>query len=273
MTPVKYSEAANGILISADGYILTASHGLNNKMPMVYVDDERYGAEIIYNNSKHDFAILKIAALHPLPFLRFSEETGLTQSVYLLGKFRKAREVFMSKGSLNLKVSTGWPIMGWVSSKIGQKRKVDYAIQNGILHSERFFEGLSGCPMLDDKGDIVGMNAGPLANEERRVTPVMDIIGFLPFIQKYGDLQLLQAEADTSDFSQTLNDPLKKLDWVLGGLVQYGSILGKTQESIDGLKGKIEKQAREKMQAKKSPDKEILPWVWKSFLAEIYSGK
>ncbi len=274
MAPLKYSEAVNGILISADGYILTVSLGLTNKTPMVYVDDERYGAEIIYNNSKQDFAILKIAALSPLPYLRFSGETDLRQNAYLLGKFRKAREVFMSKGTLNVKpANSGKPVVGWVSSRIGQKRKVDYAIQNGILHSDRFFDGLSGCPMLDENGNVVGMNAGTLVSEERRVTPAVELIGFLPFIQKYGDLQLLQNEADTSDLTRDLNDPQKKIDWVMSGLVQYGSLLGKDVERLEGLRSRIGKEGRERMLAKKNGSADPVPWIWQSFLSEIYSAK
>jgi S1-C subfamily serine protease len=165
-TPIRYSEASNGFIISEDGYIITVSHGLSYNMPVVFVGDERYGAEIVYNNKKFDFAILKIAALHPLPVLHFARETYLKQNVNLLGKFRKNRELFLSKGTINAKgINMSSKDIDWVSQDIGQKKKVDYAIQNGILHSARFFEGLSGCPLLDDAGDVIGMNSGIIGGD------------------------------------------------------------------------------------------------------------
>ncbi len=273
-TPLKYSEASNGIIISEDGYILTVSHGLTYNMPVVYVDDERYGANIVYNNKKYDFAILKITALQPLPFVHFARETALKQSVFLLGKFRKNRELFVSKGTLNVKgINMSSKDLSWVSADIGQKRKVDYAIQNGILHSARFFEGLSGCPLLDERGDVIGINSGLIGNEQRRIALAMELIGFLPIIQKFSDLQIPQADADTSDFDVDLNDPVKRLDWVMKGLFQYCSLLGKNTAVMEEIKNKVEKTAAEKIQSEKSHEKEAIQWAWKTFLAEVYAIK
>jgi S1-C subfamily serine protease len=273
-TPLKFSEASNGFVISQDGYILTVSHGLSFNMPVVYFGDERYGAEIVYNNKKFDLAILKIAALNPLPFLRFAREASLKQGVNLLGRFRKNREVFLSRGSLNAKgLNMSSNEINWVSTSIGQKRKVDYAIQNGILHSARFFEGLSGCPLLNDSGDVIGMNTGIIGSEERRVTLAQELIGFLPIIQQYGSMQIPQAAVDTSDLAVDLNDPIKRLDWVMKGLFQYCSLLGKNPERIEEMKNRIEKQAREKILAPKAQDKSAIHWAWKTFLTEVYAMK
>ena len=227
-TPLKYSDASNGFLISQDGYILAVSHGLSYNMPVVYAGDERYGAEIVYNNKKFDLAILKIAALHPLPYLRFARETGLKQNVNILGRFRKNREIFLSQGTLNAKgLNMSSKEINWVSTNIGQKKKVDYAIQNGILHSARFFEGLSGCPLLNDSGEVIGMNCGIIGTEQRRITLAQELIGFLPIIQQYTSQQIPQTAMDTTDLAIDLNDPLKRLEWVMKGLFQYCSLLGK----------------------------------------------
>jgi hypothetical protein len=273
-TPLKYSEASNGIVISEDGYILTISHGLSYTIPVVYIDDERYGAEIVYNNKKYDFAILKIATLHPLPFLRFALETKQPQNAYLLGKFRKNRELFMSKGTLEAKSqSKNSKEMAWGSATIGQKLKVDYAIQNGILHSTRFFEGLSGCPLLDESGNVIGMNSGGIGNEKRSVTLAPDMIGFLPAIEQASEMQIPQTEADTVDLVLALNDPIKRMDWVIKGLAQYASLLGKDTARIEELSNRIEKQAKEKFLADKSQEIAATQWVWKTFLTEVYGTK
>jgi S1-C subfamily serine protease len=273
-TPLKYSEACNGFIISEDGYILSVSHGLSYNMPVVYVDDERFGAEIVYNNKKYDFAILKITALRPLPFLHFARETSLKQNVYLMGRFRKNREVFISKGSLNAKgINLSSKEVNWVSTNIGEKRKVDYAIQNGIIHSARFFEGLSGCPLLDDNGDVIGMNSDIIGSEERRITLASDVIGFLPIIQQYSSSQIPQTTVDSSDFSVDLNDPVKRLDWVMKGIFQYCSLLGKKPQQLEEVRNRIEKQAKEKILSQKSQDKPAIQWAWKTFLSEAYALK
>jgi hypothetical protein len=274
LTPLKYSEASNGFLISEDGYILSVSHGLSYNMPVVYFGDERYGAQVVYNNKKFDLAILKVAALHPLPYLRFARETSLKQSVNLLGRFRKNREVFLSQGTLSAKgLNISSKEINWVSDGLGQKKKVDYAIQNGILHSARFFEGLSGCPLLNDSGDVIAMNSGIIGSEERRITLAQELIGFLPVIQQYSSQEIPQTTMDTTDLAVDLSDPVTRLDWVMKGLFQYCSLLGKSAERIDEIKSRIEKQATEKIQASKAQDKTAIQWAWKAFLTEVYAMK
>jgi S1-C subfamily serine protease len=273
-TPIRYSEASNGFIISADGYIITVSHGLSFSTAVVHIGDERYKAEILYNNKKFDFAILKIAASHPLPFLRFARETYLDQNVNLLGRYRKNRELFLSKGTINAKgINMSSKDIDWISQNLGQKRKVDYAIQNGILHSARFFEGLSGCPLLDDAGDVIGMNSGILGSERRHVFLALELICFLPIIQQYSSLQIPQTTMDTSDFSIDLNDPLKRLDWVLEGLFHYCCLRGKNQNQVEEIRNCVEKQAKEKIEAQKTQDRSAIQWAWKAFLTEVYAMK
>jgi S1-C subfamily serine protease len=273
-TPIRYSEASNGFIISKDGYIITVSHGLSYNTTVVHIGDERYEAKIIYNNKKFDFAILKIPASHPLPFLRFARETYLNQKVSLLGRYSKNRELFLSKGTINAKgINMSSKDIDWVSQNLGQKRKVDYAIQNGILHSARFFEGLSGCPLLDDAGDVIGMNSGILGNKRRHVFLALELVGFLPIIQQYSSLQIPQTTVDTSDFSVDLNDPLKRLDWVLKGLFHYCCLLGKNQNQVEEIRNCVEKQAKKKIEAQNTQDKSAIQWAWKAFLTEVYAMK
>lgn len=276
VTPLKYNEVSNGVIISDDGYILTVSHGLSFSTPDVYIDDERYNAEIVYNNKKYDFAILKIAPHHPLTFIRFAQETNLRQKVYLIGKFRKNREVFLSQGTLNVKgINMSSKEINWVSTDINEKKKVDYAIQNGIIHSARFFEGLSGCPLLNEKGDVIGMNSGLIGGEKRRITLALELIVFLPIIRKFSEVRYPQSpiSADTADLNIDLNDPFKRLDWVMKGLFQYCSLLGKDTMHIAKIRNQIEKQATQKILASKSHDKEAIQWAWKTLLSEVYAIK
>ncbi len=276
LSPIKSSAVSNGIIISEDGYLLTVSHGLSYDNPVVYIDDERYSADIVYNNKKYDFAILKIVSPRPLPFIRFARETNLKQNVFLIGKFRRNREIFMSQGILNVKgINMSSREINWVSTDINEKKKVDYAIQNGILHSARFFEGLSGCPLLDENGDVIGMNSGLIGGEDGRISLALELIVFLPIIQKYSDVQIPRINecADTADWAIDLNDPLKRLDWVMKGLFQYCSLLGKNTARMTEIRGRVEKQAMEKIRASKHRDKEAIQWAWKTFLTEVYAIK
>jgi hypothetical protein len=217
---------------------------------------------------------LKVAALHPLPYLRFARETSLRQSVNLLGRFRKNREVFLSRGTLDAKgLNMSSKEINWVSTGIGQKRQVDYAIQNGILHSARFFEGLSGCPLLNDSGEVIAMNSGIIGSEERRVTLAQELIGFLPVIQQYSSQEIPQTAVDSSDLSVDLSDPVKRLDWVMKGLFQYCSLLGKNAARVEEIKNRVEQQAKEKVTAAKMQDKAAIHWAWKAFLTEVYATK
>lgn len=271
---LNYSETANGILISEDGYILTVSHGLIGGNPKVYVGNEHYPGKIVYNNCRYDFAILKIDVNHPLPYIKFAGDNSLRQEVYLIGKRKRSRELFMSKGILNVKgINMSSKEISWVKTHIGRKKKVEYAVSNGILHSAHFFVGLSGCPLLNGKGEVIGMNTGIIGHKDKRITLALELICFLPVIKKIVNAQPVTDEFYPCNIHVDLEDPLKRVAWVMNGLFHYTILLGKDTAHLEKLRKKIEAQACARIIERKMSVKETIRWAWETYLNESYKMK
>lgn len=268
---IKYSEAANGIIISPDGYILTVSHGLTGGLPEVYVGDDRFPAKVVYNDTKFDFAIIKISTPYPLPFVHFARDNTLNQRVHLIGKRKRNREVFMSKGILNVKgINMSSKEISWVKTHIREKQKVDYAIQNGILHSAHFFVGLSGCPLLNDQGEVIGINTGLIGKESQRITLALELVCFLPIIQQITRADKCTLETAPCGSDIDLKNPSERITWIMNGLYHYCTLLGKDEKKLAALRNDIEYRARQKITADNFAAKEAIQWAWKSFLTESY---
>ena len=269
---VNYSEAANGILITADGYILTVSHGLSGTLPEVFAGEERYGARVVYNNRTFDLAILKINAGHPLPFVNLSGEFGLHQKIYLIGKRRRHRELFMSAGILNAKgINMSSKEISWVKTTIDEKKHVDYAVSRGILHSARFFAGLSGCPLFNDRGEVIGINTGLIGKEGQRITLALELICFLPVIREVTRQEVPVIDQSICQLDVDLKNPLERIGWILNGLAYYCSLLGKNTADLEKLRGTIEERAKRKIGEEHCSAREAIQWAWKVFLVESAS--
>ncbi|NCO55912.1 MAG: hypothetical protein COS14_11520 [Bacteroidetes bacterium CG02_land_8_20_14_3_00_31_25] len=134
-----------GFAISTNGYIITSYHIIKDFDSIFVVNNFdsliRYRADLVYNNQNSDLAILKINdslfnSLEKIPFKLSNENINLGEYVYTLG-YSKQNIVF-GEGS--------------VSSYTGFNED-SLTIQVSIPSNP----GNSGGPILNSKGEIVGM--------------------------------------------------------------------------------------------------------------------
>lgn len=136
--------AATGFLISTQGYILTNYHVIN-KADSVYIQNEKYGslkAVVVHSDKINDVSILKIITpvkILSLPYAFTDAEADLAEDVYTLGFPRE--EVVFGEGS--------------ISSLTGYK-----ANPNAYQISVPVNPGNSGGPLLNNKGELIGMITG-----------------------------------------------------------------------------------------------------------------
>jgi hypothetical protein len=266
-----YSEFSNGVMITDNGYIITVAHGLANSPPIVYYKDNSFHAKIVHTDKKFDFALLKIDVPEKLPYIRFAADVKIHENVFLIGKRKRQREIFMSKGIIsacNLNMSSRE--VSWLKTDIREKKKVDYAIQNGILHSADFFIGLSGCPLLNEYGELLAINTGIVEGNSKRMSLAQELICFLPIISNVTKADFPVDLSHLCDLEVDLKDPFLRISWILDGLAQYCYIQGRDSSVVKKLRNKTELQARSKLQNEKKSEKEIVQWAWKQFLTEIY---
>jgi serine protease Do len=136
--------AATGFLVSAQGYVIT-SHHVINKADSVYIQNEKYGslkAVVVHSDPVNDVSVLRIVTpvkIQSLPYTLTDTEADLAEDVYTLGFPRE--DVVFGEGS--------------ISSLTGYR-----ANPNAYQVSVPVNPGNSGGPLLNDKGDLIGMISG-----------------------------------------------------------------------------------------------------------------
>ena len=145
----------SGFIISQDGLVITNRHVVSDTSASYQVltnDNKKYNVEKIYRDSLNDLAILKINAtgLKPLK-LGDSNNLKLGQLVVAigtpLGEFTNTVTSGIISG-LGRGITAGSPFEGFVE-------KLDNVIQTDAAISP----GNSGGPLLNSKGEVIGVNA------------------------------------------------------------------------------------------------------------------
>ncbi len=150
--------AGTGFLVSADGYIVTNGHVVDDKNAkyVVYLNTEKnrgekIEAKVLARDPNTDLAILKIER-NNLPFLEFGDSSSLKVGQtaitigYALGEFDNT----VSKGvvsGLSRTITAGGPF-GFKTERLRNLIQTDAAINPGN----------SGGPMLDIEGNVIGVN-------------------------------------------------------------------------------------------------------------------
>jgi serine protease Do len=137
--------AGSGFIISADGYIVTNHHVIDDasKIEVVMDNGNRFDAKVKGIDSKTDLALLKIEADEPLPFVAFGDSD--TADV----------------GDWVVAVGNQFGLGGSATAGIISARGRD--IQSGpfddfLQIDAPINRGNSGGPLFDTRGNVVGIN-------------------------------------------------------------------------------------------------------------------
>ncbi|MFT5316569.1 MAG: serine protease Do [Candidatus Krumholzibacteriia bacterium] len=139
----------SGIVISADGYILTNNHVVENatKVHVTFAGEREYEAEVIGTDPPTDVALIKIDA-QDLPFIQLSDSDAL-----------RIGDQVMAIGN---PFGVGQTVtLGIVSAKGRSIGLMDYS--DLIQTDAAINPGNSGGALVDMNGHLVGMNAAILS--------------------------------------------------------------------------------------------------------------
>jgi S1-C subfamily serine protease len=139
----------SGFVYSDDGYIITNNHVIDNaeKVTITFLDGESYIAQIIGTDSDLDLAVLKVKTgstyLQPIP-IGDSSQLKVGQEIAAIGN------PFGLSGSMT----------SGIVSQIGRLLPQDsgYSIPDVIQTDAAINPGNSGGPLLNMKGEVVGIN-------------------------------------------------------------------------------------------------------------------
>ncbi|HPF69901.1 MAG TPA: DegQ family serine endoprotease, partial [Candidatus Krumholzibacteria bacterium] len=139
----------SGVVISADGYIITNNHVVENadKVKVTFEGDREYDAEIVGTDPHTDVALLKIDA-KGLPFIKVADSDAL----------RVGDQVMAIGNPFGVGQTVTLGIVSALGRSIGL---IDY--EDLIQTDASINPGNSGGALVNMKGELVGMNSAILS--------------------------------------------------------------------------------------------------------------
>ena len=146
----KQRSLGSGFIIDQEGYIVTNNHVVENadKIEVIFKDEKEFDAKIVGRDPNTDLALIKIKATRDLPVLEFgdSEELRVGQWVVAIG----------NPFGLDHTVTAG--IVSAKGRVIGSGPYDDFIQTDASINP-----GNSGGPLLNLKGEVVGINTAIVA--------------------------------------------------------------------------------------------------------------
>jgi S1-C subfamily serine protease len=143
---VPQSGQGSGFILSKDGRILTNFHVIENaqKVEVTLSDKHKYPAQVVLQDKAHDLALLQITAPNLTPaVLSESRDLQVGQNVYAIG---------------NPFGLTGTMTTGIISSIRSVREPQGATIENALQTDAAINPGNSGGPLLNSRGEVIGMN-------------------------------------------------------------------------------------------------------------------
>lgn len=222
----------SGVCVGSGGYILTNSHVITNphNIKLHLFNKSTASAKLIYNDSASDLAILKTE--QSMPFLPLCEVDSL-----------EVGEEVLAVGtplSLLLKHTFTKGIVSAIDRTLSVGSLAGEAyMHNLVQHDASINPGNSGGPLINIRGEVVGINTlkissseglgfaiptknfknllGSLITKTNYSTPYLGAYGFDAEIANY--YQLTHEEAGLYILDVAENSPLKKLDVSAGDII------------------------------------------------------
>lgn len=195
--------SGSGVIISADGYIVTNNHVVENAdvLDVTLSNKKSYKAKVIGTDPAYDLAVIKIEAAG-LPFLLYgnSDEVKIGQWVLALGY------------PLNLEATVTAGIVSAKARSLGLNKGTanNTAVESFIQTDAAVNQGNSGGPLVNTGGMLVGINSA-IASQTgfysgySYAIPVNIVKKVVDDLIKYGNVQrgyLGVATANTNDIPE-----------------------------------------------------------------------
>lgn len=150
------SAVGSGVIFRSDGYIVTNYHVIEGAEEIIITlsQGEEYTAEIIGLDPGTDLAVLRIQAGNDLPVAVFGDSDAVLVGEYVLA--------IGNPGGLQLQQSVS---LGIISAKDRSLEVYDWVF--GLLQTDAAVNpGNSGGPLVNIRGEVVGINSVKLLNAE-----------------------------------------------------------------------------------------------------------
>ncbi|MBA4018464.1 MAG: serine protease [Pirellula sp.] len=147
--------SGSAFIVSADGFALTNSHVVAGRRKLLAetADGDRIDVQVVGDDPATDLALLRLAA-RELPFCNLGDSAAL-----------RVGQLVIAMGSplgLHATVSTG------VVSALGRNMRAGDGrlIESIVQHSAPINPGNSGGPLVNSRGEVIGVNTAIIANAQ-----------------------------------------------------------------------------------------------------------
>jgi len=144
--PQRQSGLGSGVIVSADGYILTNYHVVEaaDEIEVAANDGRKFKARIVGADPESDLAVLKINATTPLPTITFAATDSL-----------RVGDVVLAIGN---PFGVGQTVTSGIVSALGRSHLGINTFENFIQTDAAINPGNSGGALIDANGLLVGIN-------------------------------------------------------------------------------------------------------------------
>jgi serine protease Do len=136
----------SGFFISADGYLVTNNHLVENaeKVTLKTLDNTEYNAEVVGTDPESDLALLKVDKKN-LPFIDLGDSAGCRPGEWVL--------------AIGNPLTFEHTVTAGIISAKGRQLLGGPTYQNFIQTDAAINPGNSGGPLVNMKGEVIGINA------------------------------------------------------------------------------------------------------------------
>ena len=209
--PVDRKSLGSGFIISPDGFVLTNQHVIDraNKIEVELSDKRKLKARLVGADPFADIALLKLDAPtgESLPALPLGESDDLREGDWVL--------------AIGHPFGLKWTATAGIVSAVG--RDVDATKMDDLIQIEASLDsGNSGGPLLNEKGQVVGINTAALFMAENKgfSVPIGMAREILPDLKQNGKPHHGWLGVTVTDFTPELAEK-RKLDIKQGALLEY----------------------------------------------------
>lgn len=230
---VGFDGLGTGVVLTADGYVLTNSHvvedGNAQKITAILEDGRPFDATLIWQDRLLDLAVVKIEAenLHPVTF-GDSDQLKIGQQVVAIGN--------------PLGIAYSHTVTAGIISGLDRTMVLEngHVIEELIQTDASINEGNSGGPLLNDSGQMIGINTIKITNAEGLgfAIPVNSMKPLIDEIIRMGSISKVELGVRGMEVSTYIKRYHENLP-VSQGIYVLHVVLGSSAEAAGLLKGDI----------------------------------
>lgn len=158
LEPATRVSAGSGFFVDESGYIITNRHVVDEEdadYTVVLENGKRRSAEVVYRDAKNDLAVLKISGSdYPVVPLGDSSKLKVGTTVVGIGNAYGRYPNTVSLGSVS----------GLRRTIVAPDGEESQRLTNLIQTNAQLFPGYSGGPLLNENGEVIGINVAIAAD-------------------------------------------------------------------------------------------------------------